>query len=326
MTRSIPPGEPMSTPEGPRAASAEIRIERLSKSFGSHRVLGEINLIVGSGEIIAIVGRSGTGKSTLLRLMIGLEHPDEGLVLLADHESAGSPLVDLATLNAAGMESLERHWGIVFQGNALLSGRSVEANIALPLREVQHLDESTITRIVREALREVALDPERDLGLTVDQLSGGMAKRVAIARALAKDPILLLYDEPTTGLDPLVAEQIQLLIESMHHKKTASGFRRTSVLITHDKEMLYRLQPRIIMLDQGQIVFDGTYGDFQNSDSLIIRPYFDLLPRLHSRTPAQRRRSLDIHRCETVLAFFARASSRFSLIFLRHSGCESTSS
>jgi phospholipid/cholesterol/gamma-HCH transport system ATP-binding protein len=267
-----------------RGTSAEIRMERLSKSFGTHQVLDAINLIVNSGEITAIVGKSGSGKSTLLRLIIRLEHPDQGRVLLADHESAGSPLVDLATLDAARMESLERHWGVVFQGNALLSGWSVGANIALPLREVQHLGESTITRRVREALQEVVLDPEQILDLSVDQLSGGMAKRVAIARALGSDPILLLYDEPTTGLDPQVAERIQMLIESMHYKKTLSGFRRTSVLITHDKEMLYRLQPRIIMLDDGQIIFDGTYRDFQHSDSPMIRPYFDLMPRPQTGT------------------------------------------
>jgi phospholipid/cholesterol/gamma-HCH transport system ATP-binding protein len=284
MNQLIPPQKRTSAQEGPRAASAEIRIERLSKSFGSHRVLDDMNLVVHSAEMIALLGGSGTGKTTLLRHIIGLEHPDQGRVLLADHESVGSPLVDLATLDAESMERIERHWAVVFQGNALLAGRSVEANISLPLREVQHLDESTIRSKVREAVREVALDPEKDLDLTVDQLSGGMAKRVAVARALAMDPILLLYDEPTTGLDPQVAEQIQFLIESMHNKKTASGFPRTSVFITHDKELLYRLQPRIIMLDSAHIVFDGTYGDFQNSDSPIIRPYFDLMPRLHSRT------------------------------------------
>ena len=235
--------------------------------------------------MIAIVGGSGTGKTTLLRHIVGLEHPDQGRVLLADHESVGSPLVDLATLDPETMERIERHWAVVFQGNALLAGRSVEANISLPLREVQRLDESTIRGKVREAVREVALDPEKVLDLAVEELSGGMAKRVAIARALAMDPILLLYDEPTTGLDPQVAEQIQFLIESTHNKKTASGFPRTSVFITHDKDLLYRLRPRIIMLDRAHIVFDGTYDDFQNSDSPIIRPYFDLMPRLHSRTP-----------------------------------------
>ena len=171
-------------------------------------MLDGINLEVRRGEMIAIVGRSGNGKSTLLRHIIGLDQPDRGRVLVADHESEGSPLVELATLNATGMERLERHWAIVFQGNALLLGQTVSYNISLPLREVQDLDESTIRSRVYEVLREVALDPDRVLDLTVNQLSGGMAKRVAIARALALGPILLLYDEPTTGLDPTIREAI----------------------------------------------------------------------------------------------------------------------
>jgi phospholipid/cholesterol/gamma-HCH transport system ATP-binding protein len=258
----------------------EIRIQNLYKSFGSRRVLDGINLEVDRGEMIAIVGGSGTGKSTLLRLTVGLDQPDRGRILVADHETDGSPLVDLATLNAAGMERLERHWAVVFQGNALLSGRTVGNNIALPLREVQDLDESTIRTRVHEVVREVALDPDKDLDLTVDQLSGGMAKRVAIARALALDPILLLYDEPTTGLDPQVAEQIQDLIGSVHRRRTASGIAQTSLLITHDKDMLYRLGPRIIMLDAGRILFDGTYEAFRQSNAPAIRPYFELMPKL----------------------------------------------
>jgi phospholipid/cholesterol/gamma-HCH transport system ATP-binding protein len=106
---------------------------------------------------------------------------------------------------------------------------------------------------------------------------------VAIARALALDPILLFYDEPTTGLDPQVAEKIQDLIGSVHRGKAASGFARTTLIITHDKEMLFRLQPRVIMLDAGRIVFDGTYADFGRSDSPGIRPYFDLMPKLQQR-------------------------------------------
>lgn len=259
----------------------EIRAENLEKSFGSHRVLDGFSLEVFCGEMVAIVGESGSGKTTLLRLIAGLEEPDGGRILLADHESRGSPLVDLATLDAEGRERIQRHWAVVFQGNALISGRTVEANIALPLREVQHLDESVIRSRVRAVLREVALDPARDLDLTVEQLSGGMAKRVAIARALALDPILLLYDEPTTGLDPKVAEQIQDLIGSVHRTGSEGGFARTTILVTHDKDMLYRLQPRIIMLDRGHIVFNGTYEAFQNSDSPAIRPYFDLMPKLH---------------------------------------------
>ncbi len=274
-------------PEQNRGAMAspgvEIHIENLYKSFGSRNVLDGINLQVRRGEMVAIVGGSGNGKSTLLRLTIGLDHPDRGRVLVADREAAGSPLVDLATLNAAGMESLERHWAVVFQGNALLSGHTVGFNIGLPLREVQDLDESTVRKKVQDAVREVALDPDKDLSLTTDQLSGGMAKRVAIARALALDPILLLYDEPTTGLDPQVAEKIQDLIGSVHQGKTASGFARTSLIITHDKDLLFRLRPRIIMLEGGRVLFEGTYEEFGRSNSPAIRPYFELMPRLQQR-------------------------------------------
>jgi phospholipid/cholesterol/gamma-HCH transport system ATP-binding protein len=179
------------------------------------------------------------------------------------------------------MERLERHWAVVFQGNALMSGQTVGDNIALPLREVQRLDESTIRRKVNDAIREVALDPDRDLNLTIDQLSGGMAKRVAIARALALDPILLLYDEPTTGLDPRVNAEIQDLIGSVHQGKSSSGFVRTSFFITHDKDMLCRLAPRVIMLAAGRILFEGTYEAFQ--DFPDARDYFELMPKLHER-------------------------------------------
>jgi len=132
-------------------------------------------------------------------------------------------------------------------------------------------------------VREVALDPDKDLDLSINQLSGGMAKRVAIARALALDPILLLYDEPTTGLDPEVAGQIQHLMGSVHHSKGASGLARTTLVITHDKDLLYRLEPRIIMLEAGRILFDGTYEAFSHSNSPVIRPYFELMPKLHER-------------------------------------------
>jgi phospholipid/cholesterol/gamma-HCH transport system ATP-binding protein len=262
------------------APPVEIRVESLAKSFNGHCALDGINLEVYRGESVAIVGGSGSGKTTLLRNIIGLIQPDKGRVLVADHESEGSPLQDLATLDAKGMERLQRHWAVVFQGNALMLGMAVGYNIALPLHEVQDLDESTIRSKVDEVLGEVALKPDKVRDLTIDELSGGMAKRVAIARALAVDPILLLYDEPTTGLDPKIAQQIQDLICSVHQRKTESGFARTSVVITHDKDLLYRLGPRIVMLDAGHIVFDGTYESFRQSNSPDIRPYFELMPKL----------------------------------------------
>ena len=126
---------------------------------------------------------------------------------------------------------------------------------------------------------------ELDEQLQVDQLSGGMAKRVAIARALAIDPILMLYDEPTTGLDPSRSYQIQDLIESVHESRTTSGSVRTTVLITHDKDLLARLHPRITMLDAGNIVFDGTYDSFEKSNLPAVQPYTQLMPLLHRRQP-----------------------------------------
>jgi phospholipid/cholesterol/gamma-HCH transport system ATP-binding protein len=146
-----------------RSSPVEIRVENLSKSFGSHRVLDGINLEINSGEMVAIVGGSGSGKTTLLRHIIRLDQPDRGCVLVADHASEDSLLVNLATLDAAGIARLERHWAVVFQGNALLLGQTVGYNIALPLREVQHLDESTIRSKVGEAVREVALNSDKVL-------------------------------------------------------------------------------------------------------------------------------------------------------------------
>jgi phospholipid/cholesterol/gamma-HCH transport system ATP-binding protein len=255
----------------------EIRVEGLYKAFGDKRVLDGIDIQVCRGELIAIVGSSGSGKSTLLRLFTGHFKPDRGRVLVADHESEGSPPVDLATLDSLEMERLQRHWAVVFQGNGLLAG-TVYDNIALPLRLVQGLDEKTIGDRITEVLLAVGLDPNKDAQISVDQLSGGMRKRAAIARALAIDPALMFYDEPTTGLDPARSWQIQDLIQAANERRTLSGCVRTSIAVTHDKDLLRRLQPRIVMLDGGHIVFDGNYESFHHSDSPLIRPYVERMP------------------------------------------------
>jgi phospholipid/cholesterol/gamma-HCH transport system ATP-binding protein len=273
---------PIASPKTDSGLSSpvEIRVEDLYKAFGDNRVLDGISLEVRRGEMLAIVGRSGSGKSTLLRLFTGHFRADRGKVLLADHESEGSPLVDLATLDSFGMERLERHWAVVFQESGLLDG-TVYDNIALPLRLVQGLDEKTIRDRISEALLAVGLDPNKDAQITVDQLSGGMAKRAAIARALAIDPVLIFYDEPTTGLDPARSLQIQDLIQAANKRRTLSGCFRTSIVVTHDEDLLGRLQPRIVMLDAGHIVFDGNYESFHHSNSPLIRPYVELMPLFH---------------------------------------------
>jgi phospholipid/cholesterol/gamma-HCH transport system ATP-binding protein len=259
----------------------EIRVEDLHKSFGSNLVLRGINLTVPRGEMIAIVGGSGSGKTVLLQHLIGHLSPDEGNVSIADHEIPGSPLVDLSTLDDEGMDQLRIHWAVVFQGNGLLSG-TVEYNISLALEWVKGLDDNEAHQRARSAVEAVGLNPDEILDKSREELSGGMAKRVAIARAIALKPLLIFYDEPTTGLDPENAQLIQDLIFKTHQAEVEGG-RRTSLIITHDKDLLRRLEPRVVMLHEGIVCFDGSYELFQRSDSPAVRPYFDSMPILQHR-------------------------------------------
>jgi phospholipid/cholesterol/gamma-HCH transport system ATP-binding protein len=263
-------------------APLEVRADGVYKAFGGHAVLRGVDLTIRRGELVAIVGGSGTGKTVLLRHFLGRYPPDRGRVWVADHESDGAPLVDLATLDEAGMDRLRRHWAIVFQGNALFPG-TVYENIALALREVKGMGEAEIGRRAAEVVTAVGLDVGSVLNLDRAELSGGMAKRVGIARALALEPALIFYDEPTSGLDPHLAQQIQDLINRVHVRGQDGVPRRTTILVTHDKDLLYRLQPRVVMLHEGRVGFDGSYESFRRSESAVIRPYFDLMPELHQR-------------------------------------------
>ena len=265
------------------AAPPEIQVEGLHKAFAGHRVLCGIDLTVGRGDLVAVVGGSGCGKTVLLNHILGSLEPDRGRILVADHDLPGAPLVDLAKLDTGVTDRLHTHWGMVFQRNALFSG-SVVDNIGLWLDEVRGLDARAIDTIARRVLAAVQLPSTTDfLDKDVNELSGGMAKRLAVARALAMEPEVLFYDEPTTGLDPTTAATIHDLIAETHHAPTRSGGRRTSLIITHDKDLLQRLQPRTVMLHEGRVFFDGPFPDFAAARSSIIRPYFDLMPVLHGR-------------------------------------------
>ncbi len=207
-------------------------------------------------------------------------------MLVADHETPGSPLRDIASLEDRELDRIRRHWAVVFQRNALLSGTVLE-NLSLWLREIHWMkDEEILPRAV-ESLRQVGLDPEHVLHLDRGELSGGMAKRVAIARALILRPLLIFYDEPTSGLDPKFASQIHELISTTHEQPCrmpgGEACRRTSVFITHDTGLLRRLRPRVIMLSGGAVLFDGPYVDFEKSNAPEIAPYFEQMPLLHSR-------------------------------------------
>jgi phospholipid/cholesterol/gamma-HCH transport system ATP-binding protein len=290
-------------PDAAEHAPIEIRAEGLCKSFKEKVVLSNIDLAVESGEMVCIVGASGSGKTVLLDHLIGLMAPSAGRVLAADHNSepdpAGQcPLRDLGASSEEQVDLVRLHWAVVFQRNALFSG-PVRENIAFWLREHTMLGEAEIDERVRTSLASVALDVADVIDKDRDALSGGMAKRVAIARAIACDPLVMFYDEPTTGLDPVVAGTIHELIFATHHRATGAGFafrdldgespprrsgvRRTSIIVTHDRELLRRIEPRVVMLDKGGICFNGRYEEFERSTLPAPRAYLAEMPVLNKR-------------------------------------------
>lgn len=287
--------------------SVELRTEQLTKAFGDRTVLAQIDLTIRAGEIVCIVGGSGSGKTVLLDLLIGLMPPTSGRILAADHnadpEPSGSPpLVEISSMSEDRLDQIRLHWAVVFQRNALFSG-SVRGNMSLWLREHTTLRDDEILRRSREALAAAALDVDDVIDKDRDALSGGMAKRVAIARAIACDPLVLFYDEPTTGLDPIAGAAIQELIWNTHHRPLDQGFNfrdldaeinrslrarragstRTSVIVTHDRDLLRRLRPRIVMLHESRVCFDGPYDEFVSSDSPPAQAYLAKMPVLHGR-------------------------------------------
>ncbi len=269
----------------------ELSARNIHKAFSERTVLDSINLSVRRGDLLAVVGGSGSGKTVLLHILAGLMQPDAGTVLAADHSRPGSPLADLSTLDSDQLDSLRIFWAVVFQRNALFSGTVFE-NIALLLREhhemlapegAPDLTDEQLLATARQALSDAALDVDDVLYKDRDALSGGMAKRVAIARAIAIDPALIFYDEPTTGLDPVISGQIHELIFNMHHKPRATGEPRTSLIVTHDKDLLRRLKPSILMLHEGGIAFAGPYEQFAAAASGPPHEYLQAMPVLHAR-------------------------------------------
>jgi len=234
-----------------------IETRRLKKSFGPQRVLDGVDLRVEKGESVVIIGRSGGGKSILLKHLIGLLSPDEGDVLI-EGES-------VAWMNERQLLGVRRKFGMLFQGAALFDSLTVAENVAFVLQREGRLTESEIGKKVDEALAMV------DLGGTQDkkpaELSGGMRKRVGLARAIIYQPQIVLYDEPTTGLDPIVADSIDQLIVRVRERLEV-----TTVAVTHDMRSARRIGQRILMLHQGRIHFSGTPEEiFQTQDPVVYR-------------------------------------------------------
>jgi phospholipid/cholesterol/gamma-HCH transport system ATP-binding protein len=260
----------------------EIRAEDLSKSFDERVVIKGVNLEITRGEIAAVVGASGSGKTVLLQMLIGLLDPTDGRVLVAHHGKPGAPLVDIAKLTAQEKDEVRLCWAVVFQRNALFSD-TVYENCALWLREHTPLTSQQIRERVRECLEGVGLDVDDVIDKMRDELSGGMAKRVAVARAIAVDPTVIFYDEPTTGLDPIHAAQLHDLIGEMHRRPREDGVERTTVIVTHDRELLKRLEPRVLMIHEGQLAFDGPHEEFEKTKEGPAAEYSHAMAGLHSR-------------------------------------------
>src|SRR5271168_643865 len=228
-----------------------VGVENLYKSFGSQRVLNGISLAVNRGETLAVLGRSGTGKSVLLRIIIGLEKPDSGSVCIHGQDIAG--------LNLDQLGEIRKKMGFLFQHAALYDSLSVEQNVAFPLQHHRkEMSKSEQGDRVKQLLAEVGM--EGHLEKMPSDISGGMQKRVGLARALALDPDILLLDEPTAGLDPITSGEIDELILKLQEER-----KMASIVVTHDLHSAKVIADRIVLLHEGNAVIEGTYEELEKS-------------------------------------------------------------
>jgi phospholipid/cholesterol/gamma-HCH transport system ATP-binding protein len=240
-----------------------IAVRNLRVNYGQREILHSINFQVPLGETLVILGGSGSGKSTLLRTLVGLERPSGGEIWMRGR--------DFASMSEEDRDELRKKMGMSFQGGALFGSMTVGQNVALPLHEHTPLDESTIEIVVRLKLDQVGLAGFENY--MPAQLSGGMKKRAAIARALAMDPEILFFDEPSAGLDPIIAAGIDELI-----LKLKKAFRMTIVVVTHELASAFLIADRMILLDKGVIVADGTTEEIRASQQPRVRQFLDRVP------------------------------------------------
>jgi len=235
-----------------------IEIINLWKTFSEHQILKNLNLTIQKGETMVIIGCSGCGKSVLLKHIIGLLRPDLGQVLIDNQ--------DITRLDEAGLNKLRLRMAMLFQGAALFDSLTVGENVGFVLREHTDTDKITIVKRVRESLQLVGLKGIEDL--MPSELSGGMKKRVGLARAICARPDIILYDEPTTGIDPVMADAINTLIRRLHDKLES-----TAIAVTHDMVSAYNIADRISMLCGGHIIETGTPTQIQNTKNGIVKQF-----------------------------------------------------
>jgi phospholipid/cholesterol/gamma-HCH transport system ATP-binding protein len=234
-------------------------LQGLHKSFEGQVVLNGIDLTVGSGKTLAVLGRSGTGKSVLLKLIVGLQKPDSGTIQIHGQE--------LTNCNLEEINEIRKTMGFLFQHAALYDSLTVEENVAFPLRRHSKLTAPERADRVKELLAGVGM--ESDLKKMPSDLSGGMQKRVGLARALALEPSILLLDEPTAGLDPITSREIDELILKLQEERDVA-----SIVVTHDLHSAKTIADRIVLLHQGNAVIEGTFEELERSDDEFVAEFF----------------------------------------------------
>ena len=258
---TVTPTMPVALPSGARVApgvSPMIAVRGLKKRIGAQEILRGVDMSVATGETLVIIGRSGGGKSVLLKNLIGLMQPNEGQIWIDGQSIIG--------LGERQLASIRRKVGILFQGGALFDSMTVEENIAFPLREAGERDAGVIEQKIAEMLEVIELEGQQKK-MPVN-LSGGMKKRVGLARAIINRPSCILYDEPTAGLDPVVSDSINRLIRRLQER-----YHVTSVVVTHDMKSAFHVGDHIAYLHEGRIYFYGTPAEIQASKDPLIQDF-----------------------------------------------------
>jgi len=237
-----------------------IQIIDLKKSFGEKKVLDGATLEIEKGHIAVIIGRSGEGKSVLLKHIIGLLRPDSGKILFDG--------LEITSMKERDFNEVRKRFGMLFQGAALFDSMTVAENVGFPLKEHTDLNDSDVLRIVQEKLHRVGLVDVEDM--MPAELSGGMKKRVGLARAIVMDPEIVLFDEPTTGLDPIMSDSVgELILE------TQKALNTTYVVITHDIPLTYKIADKIAMLHEGRIIEQGSVDEMKSNPNPVLRQFLE---------------------------------------------------
>jgi phospholipid/cholesterol/gamma-HCH transport system ATP-binding protein len=258
MTNAVQTGPVV--PAGSKSGAPVIEINNLRKGFGNQEVLKSVSLRLFNGENLVVLGKSGSGKSVLIKCIVRLLNPDSGTIKVLGE--------DVGNLSGRGLGDLRKKIGFLFQSGALYDSMTVQQNLEFPLRRTnKNLSQTDIDKKVKEALEHVGLPDTLDK--MPSQLSGGMRKRISLARTIVVDPVIMLYDEPTTGLDPVTSDEISSLIKDVQSK-----YKTSSIIITHDIACARATANRLIMLHDGGVYLEGSVEAFEKSTDAAIKSFF----------------------------------------------------